>query len=707
MARIHEVMKPSVLRQRWPVIALAAIILAACGGDGPSEPPPPPPTPPPPPGVTLTSITPATLQPGQTASLVGTGFSATLTGNQVTIGGERVTVTEATATSIRVSIPSNVCLPTGSLPVVVRVGSLESNPLNHAFQSSAPALEATVGRLTLLDSPDALCLRFGATTTDEAYAFGVQSSSSSASQLTPVVASSTVPIGSEPALQTQVSPLMTAARQIEGPLVQSPRRERWRQHREAESSLRRQERALYPQLLNAAREARRSPTALEAAQAAVSIPNNVQVGDTVQIKVPDRNNLCSGFTQIRTVLRVIGQHGVWLDDVANPAGGLTTSHIQALSDRFDNQIYAVDVDWFGQPTDLDGNSRIAIVITKELNSQQGLLGFVSGPDLAPPSQCASSNSGEVFYGRAADPAGQFGEAYTVDEARLDAVQLIAHELTHIIQLGRRIQNPQSIAFPTSWELEGQATLAEEINGHAATGRAGGQNYGLDVAWTGFSPNLPAIPSDIAYYADLFIDLAIYYGLNFTDQEVFRTTDAPEQCSWLALRREGNDGPCLSGREVYGTAWSFLRWLTDHFGGPTPSGAQNLHRALINDSGAGGAGFATIVRVAGAPINTLLAQWAAMLYLDDRVSGLEPRLTMTSWNLFNAFQVVAGTQRQPLSLQPRARGFIGFTDNLSVRGGSSAYYTISGANRPPTYIRFRQPNGSQLPAGMQVWVVRTR
>jgi hypothetical protein len=439
------------------------------------------------------------------------------------------------------------------------------------------------------------------------------------------------------------------------------------------------------------------------AQAAAAIPASVNVGDTLDIRVPLLTNSCSNFTAIRAVVRVVGTRGVWLDDVGNPAAGLTTSDFQSLSTRFDNQIYAVNTDWFGQPSDFDGNARAVIVVTKEVNKQENVLGFVAAADMFPRATCESSDFGEIYYGRSADPSGTFGDEYSVENTRLDAVQLIGHEFTHIIQFGRRIQDPADPEVQTVWELEGQAVLAEEINGHAATGRTGGQNYGFGVAYCGLSSQ--ADPCDIPHYADAFIDLAIYFGLSIDDNNTpFRIQNAPEQCSWLGRRtQENNTGPCLSGREVYGTPWSFLRWLTDNFGASTPGGGQALHRALVDDNSSG---FQTIANVTGTPqINLLLAQWAATLWLDDRETGMQDRLTMSSWNLRSVFQ--ATFSGVPSGLQPRERSFSAFNDAVSVRGGSSAYYTIGGANRPATFIGFRRQDGSQLPNGMQVWVVRTR
>ncbi len=654
--------------------------------------------------VSVTSITPATLRPGEAATLTGTGFATLAANNTVTIGGELATVTSSTATTIQITVPSSLCQPSGNAAVRVTVGSQQSSPLNHPVQNDAAPLQIPVGQLTLLETPASLCLRFAASAADEAFAFGIQSFNASSGSLTPVRVTSSgftssPPEGMDPSAQVRGGFGLTPGEPL------SPREWRWLRHREAETRLRSAERPFQSAALSAMKSLQRSPEALAAAQSAATIPANVAVGDTVVVRVPNIDSPCTQFTEIRTVVRHIGQRGVWLDDVGNPANGLTLADFQSLSQTFDSRIYAVDTDWFGQPTDMDQNSRVVIVTTKEVNKLNDILGFVASADLVPrtggPVTCQSSDFGEIYYGRAADPTGQFGEMYTVTEARNDAVILIAHEFTHIIQFGRRLTNPQAQNFQSPWELEGQATLAEEVNGHAAANRSAGQNYGFDVAWSGASQN--ALPSDIAWYVAGFVDLAIYYGLNITQAgQLFRTQNAPEQCTWVGRQRDGNTGPCLSGREVYGTSWMFLRWLTDHFAATTQGGAQGFHRALINDNETG---FTTIAKVTNSSVNLLLAQWAAALWLDDRHQGMQARLTMPSWNLFN---IIDQRLVSEAHLVPRTRTFAGaFSDNISVRGGSTGYYTISGANRPASYIRFRRTDGGLLPAGLQVWVVRTR
>jgi hypothetical protein len=177
--------------------------------------------------------------------------------------------------------------------------------------------------------------------------------------------------------------------------------------------------------------------------------------------------------------------------------------------------------------------------------------------------------------------------------------------------------------------------------------------------------------------------------------------APEQCSWLDLPSNGNSGPCqLDGREVYGVPWSLLRFISDQFGSQFTGGEAALNRQLINGTTRG---FANIERVINTPMRSVLARWAASLYADDRVTNLDPSLRLTSWNLDNVRSALV----ESAQLVPKSRTFNGFNESVNVRAGSTAYYRISGSNRPASAFRVRTANGGLPPGQIQVWVLRSQ
>ena len=638
----------------------------------------------------LASITPSTIVEGQPATITGTKFGATVAANVVRVGGVPASVTAATPTSIQFIVPKLNCKPAQNIAVDVTVAGNQSAPKSQPFTPGTPAFTLALGQQQLFTSPADFCLEFGASSATEKYLIGVSSVAENVTSVTSVSV-----VGEAPSAAAVTSRAVIAAAPVFSASLADPiadaRALRIANHRAVEGALIDQDRTILTSRFSTVRAAARAPRV--SFTMVPTVPGTAKVGDVINIRVPNRNSTstCQNFISVAVTVKAVGTRGIILEDNANPAGGFAASDYQALSDKFDTQIYATDAGYFGDPTDFDNNSRVVIVITKEVNKITNLLGEVFTSDLVPQTTCPSSNEGEFFYGKAPDPTGSLGTAYSVSDALDDAPVIIGHEFAHVIQLGRRLVYPPATAFQSTWELEGQATFAEEVNGYTATGFKPGQNLGFDVAF-----NNP-VTQPTYWFIDPFVDLAVYYG--FTSQTT-RADGAPEQCSWLATRQQGNTGPCLSGREPYGVPWSLLRYLSDQFGAQFPNGEKGLHQQLVDNAFTG---YATITSVIGVPIDVLLTRWAATLYTDDRFSGIDAKLTLPSWNLFGIEQRLVTTAR----LTPRDRAFGAFTDQIFVRGGSTAYFLVSGAGRAATGIRARDPSDAPLPDIMRMWVVRVQ
>lgn len=649
-------------------------------------------TPPPPANAPqITAVTPNPLVEGQAATITGTNFRATVAGNVVRVGGVPASVTSASATSLQIVVPSLNCKPAQSVNVDVAVGGSASAPKSQPFRPASVFTLAT-GQQRLFSNASDFCLQFDASSANESYLIGVQSVAENVASVTPVNVTAEAPAGATVAARAQIATAPVFSASLMNPMA-TPRATRLAKHRAVAARFLEADRALLAPRLQSLRAARAAQSANVATSLVPSVPATAKVGDVLNVRMPDRTktSTCTNSVPITATVKTVGTHSIILEDNANPTGGFAAADYQTLSDDFDNKIYATDVAYFGTPTDLDANSRVVIIITKEVNKISNLLGQVFSADLFPQSECSASNEGEVFYGRAPDPDGLVNGKYETADALLDAPLIIAHEFTHVIQLGRRIYLPGATVLQSTWELEGQATFAEEVNGFTELGLSPGQNLGFAVAF-----NSP-VTTPIDWFTDTWVDLLIYYGF---ESRTTRIEGAPEQCSWLGTRAQGNTGPCLSGREVYGVPSSFLRWLSDQFGPTFPGGEKGLHQRLIDNLRTG---YATISDVIGQPIDVLLAQWAAALYVDDRVAGADPRLTFKSWNLTS---IEAGLV-EPAHLKPRDRQFGAFADQVSVRGASTAYFLVSGAGRSATGIRVRDAADGPLPGVMRLWVVRVQ
>ena len=98
----------------------------------------------------------------------------------------------------------------------------------------------------------------------------------------------------------------------------------------------------------------------------------------------------------------------------------------------------------------------------------------------------------------------------------------------------------------------------------------------------------------------------------------------------------------------------------------------------------------------------LARWAAMLYMDGR-PGASAENSMSSWDLFSASQVIVETAW----LHPVEYGFADFSETVTVRDPSTAYFLVGGPGMSSFTLRVGTPSGSDLASDVQVWLVRTQ
>ncbi len=638
--------------------------------------------------VRVTAVSPTTLAEGQSTTLTGSGFDAGNTQNVVTIDGVVAAVTAATASDLSVTVPAYDCKPTRSVAVQVTVGGIPAAPVTVPLNPTLAALNLTVGQQTIVADPTQFCFQFGAAAGQEAYLIGIQSTSEVAASLTPISlvgagtgGATAAPSRSAPRLGQQggISPLA------------GDRLERWRRYRAAEVKQRAFDAQMFRQLTA-------GPRAPSPARAPAVVGPSVGVGDTVLIRVSTGG--CSTFTEIKTVVRAKGTSGIFLDDVANPTGGYSATQFTTFSQQYDAKIYPADTTEFGAPPDSDGNERIVTVVTKEVNKRSsGSLGFTSSCDLGTRAVNPASNEGEIFYVVAPDPNGTVSGRYPLEDAVLDFPDLVAHESVHVIQFGRR-KAAGAAQFLDLWTAEGQAVLGEEIVGHAVLGNSVGANYGLDHI-------INSDGTGSVWYTAPIVGLGLYFGWDpiTTPGTSGRVANAPWECTWLAT---DYGGPCLGDLDVYGTPWSLLRYVSDRFGPGYTGGEAGIHKTIIESPETG---FAMLQAVTGVRVDTLLAQWAAMLYLDDITdswAGVAPTLSLLSWDLDNIFYGTAFNFRlfPELRLTPESLTYSSFTKGVNVRAASAYYAVISGSNRSPIAVKARDASGSGiLPSTMRYWIVR--
>ena len=679
------------------VVSLFPLAIAACGDSGTcsgplcqgGEPA----------GSEISSVSPSPMIEGQSAVLTGTAFSPTAASNTVTMNNVTLEVTAASETSLTVTIPEG-CGPLRVASLQVTVGGTAGSLFNSTVgpNPAGPSLQnvtLAVGE-QIVYRQSRHCLGLATNGGAAQYLLGIQSTGRDGSVAKDVTVEgmATGPALVVPAPQVVASE--PTARPPSGDFGANPAAALLQRHRQGHD-------ALMANLIRPLRDPARRFGALAAPRAPsrTVVDGSEVVGDSVELRVrkPSGNCGAANTDTVTAELRVKTDRSMWWVDVDNPPNGFVDANLQSMSTLFDNTILDAEVAEFGPATDIDGNGRIAILFTQVINADTPsggrTLGFVNACDYFPRDDLTdfvASNEGEFFYAIAPDPTGIVGDTLSTTTLLQFLPSILAHEFAHIIQVSRRAPRVASFTadFMEVFVVEGQASLAEEIVGHAALGNDTGQNLGADAAFdfSGFQPN--------PWYFAPFGDLVSYFGWP-GDPEEPRLEGTPQECTWIDADVEH---PC-GGRPLwYGVTWSFLRWASDLYGAAL-GGEAAFQAGLINGDLSGFDNLEEALAGQGT-LEDHLARWAATLYMDDR-PGASAENSMSSWNLLNLSQAVVETAW----LRPVERGFINFTDTVTIRDPSTAYFLVGGSGSADYNLRITDTSGGALDSDVQVWLVRTR
>jgi hypothetical protein len=393
-----------------------------------------------------------------------------------------------------------------------------------------------------------------------------------------------------------------------------------------------------------------------------AIPATIGVGDVVRLNVS--SSPCDAPVMRGFRVTAIGAKSIVLADTLNPANGFSDADYVKFAARFDTLVYPLDVDNFGEPSDLDANGKVAVLFTKYVNeltpanSDSFVGGFFHPRDLFPRKEtdglqgCASSNEGEMFYMLVPDPSGVVnGNKYTLGFVDTLTIGTLAHEFQHLINAGRRIYvNAGAEEFEATWLNEGLSHVAEELLYYHESGMQPRQ--GLTDALIRANP---------AKYALWKADASSNFA------RLLEYLAEPGSASPID---DSNDE--LSTR---GAAWSFLRYAVDRafttdagvwsrFSNSTQTGLNTLAFGLQTDP------------------RPYLADFAVATYLSDLGISSDPRFRHKSWNYRDIFSKTFGTRVNgvftPNGFYPlESTGLVNRTATaVRVHGGSASYYRLA-------------------------------
>jgi hypothetical protein len=417
-------------------------------------------------------------------------------------------------------------------------------------------------------------------------------------------------------------------------------------------------------------------------------------GDTLSIKIPDgaTTDLCASFIPTKAVVASVSRRAILAVDTLDgpPLALFSQAVLDSITQEFDNVTYPTDSAYFNNPTDIDGNGRVIIVFSGQINklTPPGQKDFVGGFFFAgdffpttgtkPGTFCPQSNRAEIFYLLAPDPTGRFNNVRTTSSVRQGTRGTIAHEFQHMINAGNRYLNPAVEAFEVTWLDEALAHFAEDAVGRAQRGFT-------DLQTLTFAD---LVPSGNAQASSDFT--AFFY------QNLARLTYwmlRPDTSSGISARADKN----LSSR---GAGWAILRYTADTYSNGNP-------RALTRELAAGpDTGVTNFTVATQAPIDSLVAGWLVSMYADHLgIPGLDPKYQYRSYNFQDVMPPVASAllaiqTGYPLQVIPLGSG----RDTVAStnRSGTGTYYTLgviptSGA----VTVRFVSPMNQLLNCCIQV------
>ena len=409
------------------------------------------------------------------------------------------------------------------------------------------------------------------------------------------------------------------------------------------------------------------PTGIRAA--AVPPLNSIQSFHVLSSESPVR------FTRVGARLSYIGANVLIYIDTLAPANGFTTDQLQAFGQVFDQTLYPIDTAAFGQPTDIDQNGHLIMLLSPLVNAltpanecaSQGFVGgFFVGGDLGLTD--TTSNQGEIFYSLVPDPDSTVSCAHSVAELQQTTGATFLHELQHLINFGQHVLvhgGPPE----RGWLDEGLSIVAEEL----------GSLY--------YENKYPP-PTGRSNPAQLFPDSSQGYinGVLFDSYSYLLKTDT----ATVTLHSDADGGLAWRGGD-----WALVRWLGDQKG-------TGIFKKLVQTNQIG---TANIANAAGESFDSLFGDFSLALYTDSLPgipkSSIPMRDRFAYRNLRRMYQRLYDTS-QPSSDVPRPfpilpRALSGKISASMVPGTMSFYRLDTSAGQGTVTIQFSTSAGAALSA----------
>lgn len=632
--------------------------------------------------IAIDSLRPAQLVAGQPATIYGHNFSAFITGDIVTIGGDTIVPSAVDSTQLQVTVPDTDCAPAATRAITVLArGSAASASVMVAPDITPVTL--AVGQVAALAGAGANCVQFAANTATAQYLviIGNVTSSEDASptfEISTTIGNST-PLGfggyGRIVRKNGVMSSKPAAR------AKAPTRPRAVVVRSrSRSTVRVAKSTSYEAKLRAYERSRLAGAG--GPRIVAKTLSVLAVGDTVHLNVPTTGCDSGQYTATTGVVEAVGAHGILVQDAQAPSGGFADTDFTSISNEYDNFIYSTDSVHFGGPSDIDANQHVILYFTPQINKLVALGdttdGFFFAGDLSTPSVCPESNQGEIIYLAVPDPNGTVGTAEPTTSVRQLSRTTLAHQMQHLINAGNRLfKSNGSLEEP--WLNEGLSYLSEDFVGRA------------EYAYTDLQQlTFALVDADANTFAAFFQPNAQNYANWLTTPYAYGAVDS----------RADSVAP------VGGAAWSMLRYAVDQYSGGVPAA---LTRALAYGPNTGVFNFQTsITAVSGAPapLDSVIEGWLLASYTSGAGIAVASKYTFLSYNMRDVQTGVSVTY--PLVPDSLAITTQVITSGSGAVQGNGGFYINLASVAPVPAISLQLLNGDGTAVsfpGARIYILR--
>ena len=640
-------------------------------------------------GLYITGIHPAALSPGAPATLAGCNFAPSLAGNVVMIDGTPASVLSAAPNELQIALPpvAYTCAPERATTVSLSVGNATTTR-PHRFATATQRTLLTGEAVILLNGAAARCNEL--TVTGGKYFISVFNTSGVASTQTifQLRGASGASTGAQVVAAPATTPLMLRRSTIGFTTELLDGHDALARHGE----LLDENRAIARSLGGASRYRRARESS--ATQPSLSMRPSLAVGTVGEI-VPMRiwrrsGGSCDQYDEISTRTVYIGTRSIIREDVAAPLAGTMDDYLRAIGREFDETMYPLLTEHFGNPlaldAQLDADQRLTMVFSKRVNDD-GLAGFVVSCDFYPRSVSPSSNGGETFYAYVpTDPSTGYPPGLlTKDKWRRQVRATLIHEAKHITSFAERLS--RDAAFEESWLEEATAMHAEELWSRSSYGSV----------WKGNTDYRSSMYCDVRQTLTECADRPYVMLSHFS--LLYDYLASVETLTPLGRMSD-------TDYSFYGSAWAFVRWVIDQHAASDASFLKPLTQDGMLT------GLANVTARAGRPFSELLAGWSLAMAADD-YPGLavsSPLTTFPSWQTRDIFLALnRDFQGFPRSvpLATRMVQFGAFGTDVAIRGGTAAIFELSGVQTAPQLLELRTSTGGPPPENIRIAIVRVQ